>query len=244
MDIVDRLLRDRPIFHDHGTKRWDASPATLRAIQQAVRGGDQTLEIGCGASTVVFAAQGARHTVISLEGEEHDRVRTYLKQLGVDNSRLVSIVGWSDEVLPKLGLGARSLDVAYIDGAHGFPYPAIDWHYVSPALKVGGILLLDDIPIPAVACVFRFMQADPHWRLDQILENRAAAFTLISEPVIENGDTTDWTKQPFNARWDYGFAPLPARARLTLSSEIARTRQMTGLRYPALRRACRRILGP
>ena len=31
MDIVDQLLRDHPIFHDHGTKRFDASPATLGA---------------------------------------------------------------------------------------------------------------------------------------------------------------------------------------------------------------------
>src|SRR5262249_11433245 len=219
MDIVDQLLRDHPIFHDHGTKRFDASPATLRAIHRVVRDGDQALEIGCGASTVVFATQGARHTVISLDREEHDRVRTYLKKIGVDDSRLVFIVGWSDKVLSNLALEARSLDVVFVDGAHGFPYPAIDWHYVSPALKVGGTLLLDDIPIPAVACVFRFMQADPHWRLNEILENRAAAFTLVNEPVVENGDLTDWTKQPFNARWDYGFAPPLARVLLTLSSE-------------------------
>src|SRR5215831_19845406 len=102
MDIVDRLLRDRPIFHARGTERWDASASTLRAIQQAVREGDHSLEIGCGASSVVFAAQSARHTVISLDGEEHDRVRGYLKQIGIDDNQLVFIVGWSDQVLPRL----------------------------------------------------------------------------------------------------------------------------------------------
>jgi len=133
--------------------------------------------------------------------------------------------------------------VAFIDGAHGFPYPAVDWHYVSRALKVGGKLLLDDIPIPAVSCVFRFMQADPHWRLDAILENRTAVFSLINEPMIEQGDLTDWTKQPFNAHWDFGFAPLPLRARLILSSEAARFREMVSLRYPGLRRVWRSVLG-
>jgi hypothetical protein len=244
MDIVDQLMRDRPIFHAHGVERWDSSLDPLLAIQQAVREGDQTLETGCGASTAVFAAQGARHTAISVDGEEHERVRAYLKRIAVDDGRLRSIIGWSDAVLPQLCTGDRTLDVTFIDGAHAFPYPAIDWHYISRAMKVGGKLLLDDIPIPAVAYVFRFMQSDPHWRLDAILENRAAAFTLIEEPMIDNGDLTDWTRQPFNARQDYGFAPLPSRACLALSSKLARIRQMLGLRYPALRRVRRSILGP
>jgi hypothetical protein len=35
------------------------------------------------------------------------------------------------------------------------------------------------------------------------MENRAAVFTLVNEPVIERGDLTDSTKQPFNDRLDY-----------------------------------------
>jgi hypothetical protein len=33
MDVVDRLWRDRPLFHSKGTKRWDSLPGTLRAIR-------------------------------------------------------------------------------------------------------------------------------------------------------------------------------------------------------------------
>jgi precorrin-6B methylase 2 len=233
MDIVARLLHDRPIFHSQGTQRWDASPGTLRAIQQSAHDGTRTLETGCGASTVVFAAQGAYHTAISLDAEEHERVRNYLKEIGVDDSRLVSIVGWSDLVLPDL-CKERILDVAFIDGAHGFPYPTVDWHYLTRALKVGGKLVIDDIPIPSVACVFRFMRSDPRWLLEAIVENRAAVFTLIHEPPPE---MTDSNVQPFNNHWDYGFLPLPARAPLILS----RLRQRVGLRYPGLRRAWRRV---
>ena len=60
------------------------------------------------------------------------------------------------------------------------------------------------------------MKSDPHWRLDEILDNHAAAFTLIRAPVVETGELTDWTKQPFNDRWDYGFAPLFYRLRMRL----------------------------
>src|SRR5271155_1647700 len=102
MDIVDRLLRDRPKFHVNGTTRWDSLPGTLRAIQQSVHEGYQTLETGCGASTVIFTTRGAYHTVLSPDAEEHERVRDYLKEIGVDSSRLVSMVGLSDLVLPSL----------------------------------------------------------------------------------------------------------------------------------------------
>ena len=99
MDIVDRLLRDRPIFHERGTRRWDALPDTLRAIQKAVQDGNRTLETGCGASTVVFAAQGARHTAIAPHADEHQRVRDYLKEIDIDDSRLVTKLGSSGSVL-------------------------------------------------------------------------------------------------------------------------------------------------
>src|SRR5438552_12703495 len=114
MDIVDRLLRDRPRFHLDGTTRWDSLPGTLRAIQQSVRDRDRTLETGCGASTVIFAAQRAYHTVLSPNADEHKRVRDYLRDIGIDDGRLVSIVGPSDVVLPSL-CTERVLDVAYID---------------------------------------------------------------------------------------------------------------------------------
>jgi hypothetical protein len=236
MDIVDRLSRDRPRFHVKGTTRWDSLPGTLRAIQRSVRDGNRTLETGCGASTVIFAAQGAHHTVLSPDAVEHERVRHYLKQIGLDDSRLVSIVGQSDLALPDL-CRERVLDVAYIDGAHSFPYPAIDWHYMTRALKVGGKLIMDDIPIPATACVYRFMLSDPGWRLDAILDERAAAFTLIHEPPAEE----NYTLQPFNRSLDYGFASLPARARLRITSEMTRIRPKIASRYPGLRRAWKRF---
>jgi len=236
MNIVDRLLKDQPKFHVHGSTHWDSLPGTLRAIEKAAHEGARTLETGCGASTVVFAAQGAQHTVISPDGDEHKRVRDYLKTIGVDDSRLVSIVGGSDLILPSL-CTERVLDLAYIDGAHSFPYPAVDWLYITRALKIGGRIIMDDIPIPSTAYVFRFMLSDPGWRLDAILDDRAAAFTLIREPP----SIEDYTLQPFNRRPDYGFAPVPVRALLMLKSEIKRLRRQVGSRYPSLGRAWRRL---
>jgi predicted O-methyltransferase YrrM len=238
IDAVARLLADRPVFHQGGVTRWDALPGTLRVIQQNVRPGERTLETGCGASTVIFAAAGAEHTAVSPDPREHERVRAYCEAAGIDTSRVTFVDGLSDLVLPEI-CTERVLDAAFIDGAHAFPFPAVDWHYVTRALRIGGWLLMDDIPIRAVSYVFRYMQSDPAWRLDEIADERTAKLTLIAEPAPE-----DWTLQPFNDRPDYSFAALPQRARLTAAFEARRGRAALARRFPALREAWRRVGAP
>jgi hypothetical protein len=116
----------------------------------------------------------------------------------------------------------------------------VDWHYVTRALKVGGKLLLDDIPVPVVAQVFQHMKLEPNWRLDGIFDNRAAAFTLLAEPAAND----DWLHQPYNARYpDYSFVPLPGRVHLRAGYRLRDMRRTVGRRYPALRRMYQRRAG-
>jgi predicted O-methyltransferase YrrM len=214
--IVERLLADKPAFHAGGHARWDSLPETLAAIRQSVRPGDVTLETGVGASTVAFADGGANHRAVSPDPAEHRLVRDYCQRIGVEDSNITFIVGLSDEILPTLLGGDRTLDVAFIDGAHSFPYPAVDWYYITRALKPGGKLLMDDITIPAVTDVFRHMTIEPNWRLDGVLDERAAAFTLLAPPAPE-----EWTDQGYNKGYpDFAFAALPVRLRLSATHRV------------------------
>jgi len=237
-DIVQLLLRDRPAFHRGGDARWDSLPETLEAIRAVVKPGDSTIEIGVGASTVVFTNGGAEHTAVSPDPEEHERVREYCRQIGVDDSRLTFTVGFSDAVLPTLLGHDRSLDVAFIDGAHSFPFPALDWYYVTRSMKSGGTLLMDDITIPAVTQVFRHMRLEPNWRLEGILDERAASFRLLAPPPP--GD--DWPEQKYNKGYpDFSFAALPDRLRLEVVARAAKLRHGLGQRYPVLRSIRQRV---
>lgn len=217
-----------------GTTRWDATIGTLRAVQALVHDGDRTLETGCGASTVIFVARGANHTTISPEAEEHKLVRDYLKQIDVDDSRLECIVGESDSVLPAFR-SERMLDIAFVDGGHAFPYPVIDWHYMSRLLKVGGSLVIDEFRFLPSHAPFGLCRPIPAGGLTVSWTNGPRFFTLIDEPSYG-----DYNLQAFNRRFDYGFAPLPSRARLILSSRATRMLRQIGLRYPALRQVWKR----
>ena len=232
-NIVLRLLNDKPSFHLGGEARWDALPETLGAIRRFAKAGASTLEVGVGVSTVVFAASGANHTAISPVPSEHQRVRDYCRQIGIDDSRIKFVDGLSDDVLPSLLGRDRTLDMAFIDGPHSFPLPVVDWYYVTRSLKVGGRLLLDDIPIPAAGQLFRHMRLEPNWRLDGVFDDRAAAFTLLAEPKPQD----DWIDQPFNRGYpDFSFAELPRRLRLQTVYRAKEIRRRVGQQYPSLRR--------
>jgi hypothetical protein len=237
LDVVERLLADEPSFHLGGEAHWDATPGTLKGIRSFVKAGATTIETGVGASTVIFAAAGAQHTAISPAGSEHQSVREYCERIGVDHSRVNFIVGLSDDVLPSLLGRDRTLDMAFIDGAHSFPFPEVDWYYIMRSLKIGGHMLLDDVPIPAVAQVFRHMKLEPNWRLDGVFDDRAAAFTLLRLPEPE-----DWSSQPFNLKYpDLSFVDFPQRVRLGAAYRLVHMRQQAAKRYPGLRRAYKRI---
>lgn len=237
LDIVRQLLDDKPTFHLGGEARWDALPGTLSAISAMSAPGLTTVETGAGASTVVFAASGASHTAISPDPDEHERVREYCQRTGVDDSRVRFITGLSDDVLPGLLGPGRRLDAAFIDGAHSFPFPVVDWHYISRSLKIGGRLLLDDIPIPSVADLFRHMSLEPNWHLERIFDDRAAEFTLIAPPAPEN-----WPDQPYNRGYpDFSFSSGQKRLLLSAGYRAGQARHHISRRYPGLRRAYQRL---
>jgi len=238
LDVVQRLLTDKPMFHRGGEARWDALPETLEAIRSAAHRGASTLEVGVGVSTVVFAAAGTSHVAISPDPAEHELVQAYCRSIGVDDSGIHFVEGLSDDVLPSLLSRQRTLDLALVDGAHSFPVPVIDWYYVTRALKVGGKLFMDDIPIPAVAQVLRQMVLEPNWRLDGIFDDRAAAFTLLAAPPA--GD--DWPAQPFNKGYpDFSFVSGPRRLRLEATFRLRELRRSAGARHPGLRRLYKRV---
>jgi precorrin-6B methylase 2 len=236
LDVLQRLLAEKPSFHMSGEAHWDALPGALDYLRRSVRPGDVTLEVGAGVSTVVFAAAGARHTVISPDPDEHRLIRDYCERTGIDHTNVRFFVGRSEDVLPTILSHDRVLDLAFIDGSHSYPVPVTDWFYVTRSLKPGGKLLMDDIAIPAAGQVFRHMRLEPGWRVDEILDNRAAALTMLTAP----SDEDEWTQQPFNRKYpDFSFASMPRRLRLRAEWQRREFRRAVGRRFPALRRIYR-----
>lgn len=235
-EAVERILRDKPRFHGQGTITWFATRATLDFLADNVRPGDRTLETGTGASSVVFAAAGAVHTAISPSGLEHELIQKYCAEIGIDTSQVTFVAKPSDEVLPGF---EDDLDLVFIDGAHSFPFPVIDWHFAARRLRVGGCLVLDDVPIPAVSVVHKALAGDPRWEFVTWLDRRAAAFRKNAEAETEDY----WRFQDFNRRLD--FSPLPVRERLEAEwkHRLRSTYKVVDRRFPAVGARLRDLRG-
>lgn len=207
-DLAATLAARSPLFHGSGTVRWNASPATLQAIARAVSDHTVSIETGCGASTVIFAAAGSNHVVVTPAADEFERVVDYCRSIGISTEKVTLIEGYSDQVLPRLA--PSEYDFVLIDGAHSFPVPAVDFHYLSRQLRIGGLLLLDDAWIPSVAGVFDYLSAEPSWEQVALLDRQAVLWKRISEDVCAGGDF--WRAQGMNRNYpDYSFLPFPAR---------------------------------
>jgi len=183
---TSRLGSDH-LFHKHGTQNWTLQPEVLDLIAEKVAPGMPTLETGCGASTVAFAAAGANHVCVTPSGEEMERVRAVLDADDLPGTVSFAI-GPSQDVLPgKTG----ALSLVLIDGGHGFPLPAVDWLYTAPRLDIGGTLIVDDVDLWTGAMLVSFLKEEPGWELVAIRRGRTAIFTKTG-PFALN----EWTRQP------------------------------------------------
>jgi hypothetical protein len=207
--LTESLKRSPPSLHD-SPDYWGLAWDALAWLELNVREGMSTLETGAGASTIVFAARGAEHEVVTPDPEEERRIRRACEERGIDASRVIFHIGRSQEVLPDLA--ARELDLALVDGAHGFPYPVLDWWHLAPRLKVGGRMLLDDAYLPGVAAIVEYVKSSDAWALEPPVSFRTACIRKLGDEEPP-GDA-----DALAARGRMSFSYLPLGRRLVAST--------------------------
>ena len=226
---LDRLIKEQPKFHwvpsTNSATSWGIQRSFLERLPEMVSRDCVTLETGAGLSTVVFALIGTEHFCISPAEDEHRRIRSYCEDAGISTDRLHSIAAPSSASLPGLDLGGRELDFALIDGAHAFPQAMVDYFYINDRLKVNGLLAVDDLQIPSVGILHRFLMSDPAYELVTIDGRKTGVYRKIRATLYP----MDFASQPMNKKNpDYSFL-LGVRIR-----QIAR--QIPGTRWASARK--------
>ena len=108
----------------------------------------------------------------------------------------VTFIHESSDVALAAGRGIpEALDFVLIDGAHRFPFPILDWHFTEPRLRVGGIVAVDDYPMPSVKILHDFLIGEDEWELIQRFQ-RTAFFRRRRETV----NVWDWADQKINEK--------------------------------------------
>ena len=207
--ITDTLRSGPPGLHGTG-EYWGLAWSALEWLERNLRPEWSTLETGAGASTIVFAAAGTAHEAVTPDAGEEERIRARCSELGVDSGAVTVLIGPSHEVLARWE--PRPLDLVLVDGAHGFPYPVLDWWHVAPHVRVGGTVLLDDAYLPAVSSIVDFARDIAAWRVDDAVSFRTARLTKLADdepPFFAGADA---------ARGRMRFAYLPPHRRVVAST--------------------------
>lgn len=178
MMTLDEILEAKPQFHDAGARSWQASYDVLRFIDEHVRPGDRTLEVGARVSTVLFVTKGATHLAVVPYKDEAARIAQFCREHAIPLDDLTFEIGRSDERLPLLTVS--DLDLVFIDGAHGFPMPFLDWHYTADRLKVGGLLIIDDTQLWTGHTLKCYLQQEPEWQTEVDYAPRSVVFRKVA----------------------------------------------------------------
>src|SRR5438034_7496237 len=113
--LATELRTGPPRLHGLGAEYWGLAWPALRWLEDNVKSGMATLETGAGASTMVFAAAGADHEVVTPSADEETRIRGECAARGISSGRVRFHIGSSHLVLPQWE--PRPLDLVLVDGA-------------------------------------------------------------------------------------------------------------------------------
>ena len=215
---ITSAIRAAPPWLHGSDEYWGLAWAALEWLERNIQPGWSTLETGSGASTIVFAAAGTEHEAVTPDASEEARVRDRCAELGVDASRVAFRIGPSHVALADWE--PRALDLVLVDGAHGFPYPILDWWHVAPHVRIGGTVLLDDAYLPAVAAIVDFARGSDAWRVEDAVSFRTARITKLADtppPFMAGADAAQ-------GRMRFGYLPPHRRMIASARQRVFSTR--------------------
>lgn len=152
-----------------------------------------SLETGAGKSTLFFSQIAQNHVVFAINvGNSLSRVR----ESSLFNGDRVEIVeGPTQLTLPAYSFD-KKIQVALIDGPHGYPFPELEYYYIYQHLDTGGLLIIDDINIPTIKNMADVLKKDEMFEWMGTV-GKTAFFKRTSAPLFDPlGD--GWWDQGFN----------------------------------------------
>jgi predicted O-methyltransferase YrrM/glycosyltransferase involved in cell wall biosynthesis len=159
----------------HSSIHRDEAEFISRLIRE--NGLSRAVEVGCamGVSSLAIAdslaGEGAFHYIID------PFQKSQWKNIGVSNlrkagfSRFQLIEDYSEFALPALVKEGVKINFGFIDGWHTFDHTLIDFFYINRMLEVGGIVLIDDVQMPAVSRVARYIYNYPGYEYAGSVKN-------------------------------------------------------------------------
>lgn len=207
------------------------APGVIRALARHAgeRRVDHSMETGTGKSTLVLSNLSRDHVVFAQDdrgnGDSLDRVR---------NSPLLGparfVVGPTQRTLLRYDF-EHPLQFAFLDGPHGYPFPELEYYAVYPHIETGGLLVVDDIDIPTVFNLYRFLCEEAMFECVEVVRT-TAFFRRTEVPLFSPVEDGWWTQEYNRRRFPIRDASIP----------IGTVDRLKRSAPPWLKRAARRVM--
>jgi hypothetical protein len=93
---------------------------------------------------------------------------------------------------------ADPLDFVLLDGPHAYPFPDLEYYYIYPHIRKGGVLVVDDIHIPSIHRMYEFLRDDEMW--EHCSDVRTTSFFRRTDKPIFDPLEGNWPNQRYNRR--------------------------------------------
>lgn len=169
--------------------------AALEAIARHLGSGPvaHTMETGTGKSTLLLSHLSKKHKVFTLAGEHDNSYTTVVESPLLNRDNVEFVLGPTQITLPTHRF-REPLQFALIDGPHGYPFPELEYFYIYPHLETGALLVVDDIHIPSIFNLFRFLREDAMFDLLRVV-GTTAIFKRTDAPAFPPMEDNWWTQQ-------------------------------------------------
>lgn len=216
--LAAQLKAEPPPLHASGEICAGLHWTALDWLERTAQPGWATLETGAGMSTMIFAFRGTDHETVTPAADEEERIRAACRDRGISTESVRFRIGPSHEVLAAWQ--PRPLDLVLLDGAHGFPYPVLDWWHVMPHLKPGALLVLDDAYMGGVRALLDYLRSRPAWSVEGAVGYR----TVVVRKLAEEQPPFDSLGEEGVGRVSFAYLPPHRRAAAAVRHRVFSTR--------------------
>jgi predicted O-methyltransferase YrrM len=182
-EVREQLLRDGEIVARSDGSRHSIFPVAIgaregEALESWVmrEGARRTIEIGLGygisalSICAAVADADAGHSHVAIDPYQSTRFAgcglQALADAGVEG-RVEFVAEPSEIALPGFLAERRAFDFAFVDGNHRFDGILLDLVYLGRLVKRGGIVMVDDYQLPAIARAASFCTTNLGWTIEE-----------------------------------------------------------------------------
>lgn len=206
--VLDEIKKLPSDLHTAGSLSVQVLEAFVAQIGDQVI--DHSIETGSGKSTLLLSHLSNDHKVFALEMYEGVPTRSIsgIRDLPFFNAANVEFIeGPTQLTLPRYQF-EHKLQLALLDGPHGYPFPDLEYFYVYPLLDEGALLIVDDIHIATIRNLFEFLQEDEMFRLTGVVD-KTAFFQRTSAPTFDPFHDGWWLQKYNKSRFPVRYDPAP-----------------------------------